>query len=144
MSFSGKKKGKSLAEQVGALRSIFPTSKVHLSHRRLVWTNMVRPSPLSKAYEIKISYELGSSPEAYVISPILALAPGKTSLPHVYNSETQKLCLYHPSLDRWRPSSLIALSILPWALEWLLHYEIWLVEGVWFGGGVDHPKDSAP
>ena len=28
---------------------------------------------------------------------------------------------------------LIVDTIVPWAAEWLLHYEIWLATGEWFG-----------
>jgi hypothetical protein len=30
----------------------------------------------------------------------------------------------------------IALTIIPWLLEWLVYYEAWLVTGEWLGGGV--------
>ena len=33
---------------------------------------------------------------------------------------------------------LLADTIVPWAAEWLMHYELWLVTGEWTGGG-DHP-----
>ena len=33
----------------------------------------------------------------------------------------------------------IADTIVPWACEWLLHYEIWLATGEWHGGG-EHPS----
>jgi hypothetical protein len=29
----------------------------------------------------------------------------------------------------------IADTIVPWTAEWLVHYEIWLVTGEWYGGG---------
>ena len=30
-------------------------------------------------------------------------------------------------------------TIIPWAIEWLYYYEIWLVTGTWNGGG-EHPN----
>ena len=37
---------------------------------------------------------------------------------------------------------LIVDTIVAWAAEWLLHYEIWLATGEWFG---DHePEHDAP
>ena len=31
---------------------------------------------------------------------------------------------------------LIATTTVPWAAEWLLHYELWLAtDGTWCGGG---------
>jgi len=32
---------------------------------------------------------------------------------------------------------LIADTIIPWASEWLFHYEIWKVTKTWHGGGHD-------
>jgi hypothetical protein len=37
---------------------------------------------------------------------------------------------------------LIATSIVPWASEWLLHYEIWRATGTWTGGGHE-PKQGS-
>jgi hypothetical protein len=30
---------------------------------------------------------------------------------------------------------LLATTVLLWAAEWLMHYELWLVTGQWHGGG---------
>lgn len=46
------------------------------------------------------------------------------------------LCLHVPG--EWRPDMLLAATIVPWTLEWLVHYEAWLATGEWRGGGVDH------
>lgn len=32
----------------------------------------------------------------------------------------------------------LAHTIVPWACDWLMHYEFWLATGTWAGGGV-HP-----
>ena len=34
----------------------------------------------------------------------------------------------------------IADTIVPWTAEWLVHYEIWLVTGEWYGGGDWPPR----
>jgi hypothetical protein len=62
--------------------------------------------------------------------PQLDGRPGE-SLPHVYREGT--LCLYRKG--EWSSAMLIANSIVPWASEWLLFYEIWLATGEWHGGG---------
>lgn len=38
---------------------------------------------------------------------------------------------------------LIADTYIPWAIEWLYYYEIWLVTGEWCGGGI-HPTTAKP
>jgi len=35
----------------------------------------------------------------------------------------------------------IASTILPWASEWLFHYEIWRATGEWTGGGREPAAD---
>ncbi len=60
-------------------------------------------------------------------------------IPHRYGPSEP--CLYYPGeFDPDR--EFIADVVVPWASEWLLHYELWLITGEWLGGGV-HPRDEA-
>ncbi|MEY9893897.1 hypothetical protein ABIA35_007434 [Catenulispora sp. MAP12-49] len=70
-----------------------------------------------------------------VTDPPLELHPAGKWLPHVYRDGN--LCLYLPG--QWHEEMLLADTILPWASEWLLHYELWLVTGHWSGSGHDCP-----
>lgn len=47
------------------------------------------------------------------------------------------MCLYL-SPD-FTSQMLLADTVIPWAVEWLYHYEIWLATGEWCGGG-KHPQ----
>jgi hypothetical protein len=62
----------------------------------------------------------------------LAPLPGEI-LPHFNPDNT--LCLYH-SAKEWTPAMYLAETIVPWASEWLFHYEIWKGTGEWRGGGI--------
>jgi hypothetical protein len=33
-------------------------------------------------------------------------------------------------------------SLIPWACEWLCHYELWVSTGIWHGGGIDHGVET--
>ncbi len=33
---------------------------------------------------------------------------------------------------------LVAYTIVPWLMEWLVYYEVWLITGQWEGGGIPH------
>jgi hypothetical protein len=57
--------------------------------------------------------------------------------PHLYPGD--RLCLYRPGTGEWNRRMLLVETIVPWAAEWLLHYELWLATGEWFGGG-EHPQ----
>lgn len=51
-------------------------------------------------------------------------------------NKTVKICLHLG--HEFNASQLIAECIVPWAVEWLYFYELWLATGEWCGGG-KHP-----
>jgi hypothetical protein len=113
------------------LRGDFPDSTIRLDPGRLTWTGRLKPTPISETYLVKVEY--GSSwrrPNITILAPKL-VAPQGGHLPHVFPGN--KPCLHFPG--EWTPEMLIAKSIVPWASEWLLHYEIWRTTGTWTGGG---------
>jgi len=137
-----KNKDLMIANQAGLLKATYPGSKVVTSHDQILcWRFQITPSPLSNTYEVRLDYIRGKSPQACVLTP-LALANGKTKLPHVYNTEKQQLCLYYPDGQEWNPSMPLAKTVVPWIYEWLYHYEFWLSSGDWYGGGVHPPTNK--
>jgi hypothetical protein len=84
---------------------------------------------------VRIKYKLGSTPIVHVVHPPLEWM-GNKDPPHRYNDGS--LCLFLPQKGEWRADMLIATTTVPWASEWLAHYEIWLACGQWRGGGADH------
>ena len=106
----------------------------------------VRPTALSEEYVLRMHFEMKPKWKivVYVHSPKpLKKAKGETTLPHVYDSNAQKLCLFRSSKNEWNPKMLLSDSVVHWAVEWLYFYEIWLCTGELLGGG-EHPpsKDS--
>lgn len=71
-----------------------------------------------------------------------SLEDGRTKLPHVYSHEEQRLCLYSPNKAEWTREKLISSTIIPWAVEWLQYYELWLPNGKWLGGGHDEYRED--
>jgi hypothetical protein len=132
----------SIAKQAGLLKSMFPMSKVLTSYSTLVWQGDIKPTPLSQIYTLKLKYELAQEPHIYVLSPKLTLAPGATKLKHVYSTKEQELCIYYPSANEWNSRMYLARTILPWASDWLQHYEYWAATGIWHGGGIDHEGEK--
>jgi hypothetical protein len=102
----------------------------------------IQPSPLSKSYDVKISYDKRLGVKVYVINDKLQLAKNRTKLPHVYSHEEQRLCLYSPSKNEWTREKLISSTIIPWAAEWLQYYELWLANGKWLGGGHNEYRED--
>lgn len=114
-----------------------------LRRGRLTWDFDARPSPLSRDYRLRISYQLGRLPRVYAIRPHLpTLVQGKT-LPHVYQQDPTRLCLFLPRSGEWSPAMKISDTIVPWSVLWLFYFEDWLTTGEWSGGGMHPPKRRA-
>ncbi|WP_199796699.1 hypothetical protein [Pseudonocardia dioxanivorans] len=94
----------------------------------------LQPTPSSLTYTAHVTVPFDRHPDVEIIDPELELYPGSTQLPHTYPGN--KLCLYYQG--EWDSSRLVARTVLPWASEWLLHYELWLATGTWHGGGIEH------
>ena len=108
--------------------------------QHIIWECDIMPTPLSQTYRIKIDYRANIKPDVYVVTPYpLPRYNGSKKLEHVYSTEKQKLCLFHPSFDNWNYAKPLVKTIIPWAAEWLMYYEIWVVTGEWEGGGI-HPS----
>lgn len=125
-----------LGEQLAYFRLWWPEFRSTVRDGILVATGQLRPSELSATYTVQISQQGGKSPAVKVVQP--ALRPGKNGeeIPHMYSQE--RLCLFVPGGEEWKPADPIALTIVPWASLWLYFYEVWHATGEWLGGGV-HP-----
>lgn len=128
----------SLAQQAYLLRQAVPAATCRFRGDRLIGTATLQPTELSSAYTVQVRYRRGGRPATRVCSPVLKPRPGASALPHVYRGD--ELCLYLPG--EWNPAMSIGHTILPWASEWLLHYEMWHATGEWTGGG-RHPRSEA-
>ena len=122
---------KTLVQQLIALQRLPLTSSVTVKSGRLRWQGNLQPSPTSRRFTVRLTYEGGDrTPAVTVVHPQLR-TEGVERLKHVYPGD--ELCLCYPS--EWNAGKLIAYTIIPWAAEWLLHYEIFIATGDWHGGG---------
>ena len=109
------------------------------SHKTFEWCCKVKPTSLSREYEMTIIYKLNYRPQVYIRKDDLwKVKDGK--IPHIYKCEENRveICLYFG--NEFKTSMYISDTIVPWAIEWLFYYEIWLITGTWLGGGI-HPAD---
>jgi hypothetical protein len=124
---------RTLAQQLFSLARLPVTSDVTITRSRLAWRGELQPSPLSRIYTLRLTYADGHpTPAVTVVRPQLRTDEVE-SLPHVYPGD--ELCLCYPW--EWDAGQLIARTIIPWASEWLLHFEIFKATGRWHGGGHD-------
>ena len=137
----GRAKVPTLAQQAARLRTAQPDSKVRFDQagNRLVWTGHLRPTALSGWYRLRIDVRRSRqmAPDVYVESPKLRDRSDET-VPHLYDRERARLCLWIPGRGEWSARMWIVDSVLLWASEWLFFYEVWLATGDWCGGG-EHP-----
>ncbi len=130
-----------VAEKAALLR-LFPTGQfIEQSSLAFKWFVEIKPTSLSKSYELLVMYEFGKRPDVFILTPLDRYGDAK-DLPHVYSTKQQKICLYYPTAHEWSKDKLIANTILPWAAEWLQFYELWVATGVWLGEGVHHAKSD--
>jgi hypothetical protein len=125
---------KTHGQQAMALAALPLTTDVTVRRGRVCWHGCLRPTPLSASYTLRIGYKPPTPPIVNVISPTLEPRASE-DLPHLYDDGD--LCLCYPW--QWDGSQLIATTIVPWASEWLAHYELWRVTGRWHGGGHEPP-----
>jgi hypothetical protein len=132
--------------QAHLLKQCFPGKKLKVTKRELVWEGHLRPSAISCIYTVKVQYTLGDLPKIYVLSPDLqavadAVKPGR-DIPHKYEKNPLRICIYHPSKNEWKASDSLASTVLPWTCMWLSFFEDWVFTDVWSGGG-EHPTTTA-
>ena len=135
-----KQKNISVALQFYNLKYEYPDMNIRLHRNKMqCWFN-VSPTPLSKIYNIYMIYTGTGRPKVILYDNNL-LKIDQPDFPHCYDKNIEdnkvELCLYYGR--EWNRRKLISETIIPWTVEWLAHYEIWLVTGKWNGGG-KHPS----
>lgn len=111
----------------------------------LIATFDVSPTSLSPIYKVKIKYKKKERISVFVVNPKpLTLAEGKKTLPHVYSTPQQKLCLYYPKDMEFNPLKVLWVeSLVKWINEWFFYYEIWLINGgEWLGPEIKHDDEK--
>lgn len=116
----------------------------------IIWTGPVRGFKMQ--YTINVSWRFRSkriAPNVFVNSPKIKPRLGESfeGIPHLQfnssNPEDSALCLFDPEGREWNASMFIADTIIPWASEWLHHYECWHLDGVWRGANAPGPISVA-
>lgn len=131
-----------LIDQLLAIRRKYPNSEVNIRRGTLHWRGDLKPSPLSRTYCVTVSFKIGQRPIVMLVGEKI---PGveRPDFPHkFYTSKDGKrvqLCLH--LRYEFCSGMLISDTIIPWAIEWLYFYELWLATGTWHGGG-RHPEIS--
>lgn len=97
------------------------------------------PSEFGRSYTVELDYLIGTNPKVWVREPNLHNFSNGRRLPHTYEQATQRLCLFLPGGNFWRPTLAVARTVIPWTGLWLYNFELWLVTDVWHTEG-RHPN----
>lgn len=130
-----------LIQQKVALCAAYREANCSIDKKKnqLFWTGKIQPTALSKEYRVILVYQLGKSPRVWVIGDELEKLDD-INFPHKFDVDAEnkmvRICLYRYS--EFNSSKLLANTIIPWTIEWLYYYELWLATGEWLGGG-EHP-----
>lgn len=132
----------SLFEQRISLKAAFPESKCKIDKNTLIWTAKIKPTAFSREYKVIVWFKLWKSPTVWVVGDELQNLDA-VDFPHKYDIDPKKkiveVCLYRRK--EFSSYKYLSKTIIPWTIEWLYYYEIWLATGEWCGGG-EHPDNE--
>lgn len=128
----------SLARQAAHLMEEYPESRCTIHHNKLLWEGVLRPTPLSREYNIRIICKGFLGRPKVLLHGDCIKGIEKENFPHHFKIDKRKneveLCL-HMFYEFSYKHDWIADTIVPWTQEWLFFYEIWLATNEWCGGG---------
>ena len=108
--------------------------------KRLIASGKVHPLDITAEYLLELRYQIGERPRVFVLDPAIQRRGGERA-EHMYGDSEP--CVYLPKSGEWSADKLLAETLVPWTMLWLVFYETWLVTGIWDGGGV-HPVVPPP
>lgn len=131
--------GASTGQQLLALKKRYPGG--FLKHRcdSLVWRCGLVPMAGCEQYNVRLAWKKGHIPEVWVDGGALSRCKDLASVPHKFGFDETKRGVHICLLKReWNQGMLLADTYVPWTMEWLVDFELWLATGEWLGGG-EHP-----
>lgn len=134
--------------QLNRMRARWPQfqSEVLDNGSILLWRGEVRGFQMDYLIQVQWAWrDKTTPPYVFIRHPVIRPRTGTSfiDLPHLIYSENapedSALCLFDPSTGEWTDRQLIADTTIPWTSEWLHHYELWHVTGVWSGPNAPGP-----
>ncbi|MGC4233761.1 MAG: hypothetical protein QM594_12360 [Niabella sp.] len=105
------------------VKESFPFLECTIIKDVLVCVGWVQPDGCKDRYKIKIEYVAGHEPRSTILYP--KIEPCRDI--HMYSNHS--LCLHYPPDMWWNERINIHEYTIPWVLEWIVFYEIYLLNG---------------
>lgn len=94
----------------------------------LICIGWIQPNDCKNKYKIRIEYVAGNEPKTTILLP--QIEPSKEI--HMYNDHS--LCLHFPIDMKWSEQIKFYQYTVPWVIEWIIFYELFLINGgIWKG-----------
>lgn len=119
-----------------AMRKLWPNFRSRGSKGQYVFRGVIASEKLEERYTVRVHYRHRFPPKVFVSRPKI-----EEDAPHTYSDGS--LCLYKPGVIQWSERRLVARSVMPWTVAWLIFYEGWLETGIWFGPEAPHTPGCA-
>lgn len=116
--------------------------EIRFSDTHVRWEGHLRGFQMPYRVRIHWNHKQLLTPYVQLVDPPLTPREGVgfDKIPHlmrdITNPEQSGLCLYDPEGNEWDATMLIADTTIPWAADWLKHYELWHYDGTWRGKSV--------
>lgn len=147
-----KKKGFNINTYVAELISIVGRQHVSYDYRFASAVIPIRGENGEFRYKIKLLINSNTGYcRVFLVEPKIKKINGEPP-PHIYpsekfwNEERQEyhqvqLCLYLLNSGEFDNSYKLIETVIAWAIKWTEFYELWLLCGIWYGGG-QHPSSK--
>lgn len=130
----GIKKYLAIESEIRLLKVHFSFLKFQIKKNKLFCTGSFQPTIHSPVYRYRLEWEPGCNPKAFITSPQIEIDPEI----HMYSDGS--LCLYYPKDFIYNEKSHLYETIVPWAHEWFVFYELYQIKGRWLHPYVEHNK----
>lgn len=127
-----------LPRQLVCLKDLYSNciQSIKLANGRLTCIMVLKPSPESCEYKVRIESGPEEWPHVWLLSPQLEKVNGK--LPHhlythKHPGKYPELCVFdcRKECNELRKDMLGGKTLVPWILSWLSAYEYWTITGEW-------------
>lgn len=97
--------------------------KCRIEKNVLICIGWLQPAGCKEAYKIKIEHVVGKEPKTTILYP--EIQPLRTI--HMYPDHS--LCLHYSPDMKWTESTKVYQYTIPWITEWIIFYELYLING---------------